>query len=267
MTNDDPAFEPEDIPGYRRREEVAMYEIPQALETLTMFGSDLYLGLQANNIAMVDQFLMDVEQDVLEKLIREERTPPETMFLNAQSQMWIFAAYEILRTWRQRVSDLRTWKEKGKLEEQLAKFEANAGYRHFGNDIRADQIKQVIEDTTVIDGIDRDLKRSHIPFRRLEFVRIAMAKHEVRRQKFSASLAPGYGRINYSCGSLDYELENGSYSMGTISRRDVADEIRALSFNDDPPPDDHLQQFDDFMSGKGFESVREIFDPRDGTDF
>jgi hypothetical protein len=46
-----------------------------------------------------------------------------------------------------------------------------------------------------------------------------------------------HGRINKWCGSLDYELENGRYSMGEINRRDIADEIRMLVADDYLPSD------------------------------
>jgi len=50
---------------------------------------------------------------------------------------------------------------------------------------------------------------------------------------------------------LDYEIENGIYSMGTINRRDIADEIRALLAIDYVPNDDDIASFDEFMRGPG----------------
>ena len=46
-----------------------------------------------------------------------------------------------------------------------------------------------------------------------------------------------------------FELENGIYSMGYISRRDIADEIRVLADEGDPPTDEMIRDFDEFMRG------------------
>jgi hypothetical protein len=70
------------------------------------------MRMQAFNLSITDPFLAALESDVLRKLIDEEHTPvPDASFLSAQSQMWIFAAYELFRTWRQRVADLIKWSE------------------------------------------------------------------------------------------------------------------------------------------------------------
>lgn len=58
---------------------------------------------------------------------------------------------------------------------------------------------------------------------------------------------PNYGRINRWCGSLDFGLENGAYSMGYINRRDIADEIRALATVNTPPTDEMIASFDACM--------------------
>ncbi len=52
------------------------------------------------------------------------------------------------------------------------------------------------------------------------------------------------------CGSLDYQMDNGPYILGTINRRDIADSIRRLDCSAEVPTDEALKQFDDFMSGK-----------------
>ena len=45
------------------------------------------------------------------------------MFVSALSQMWVFAAYELLRTWRQRAREIMKW---GKWLEGLAGEEREA---------------------------------------------------------------------------------------------------------------------------------------------
>ncbi len=249
MSDDDFTDEGNDGPPYRRPEEIGQSELTTALRQLHLFDEP-YLRMQGFNLEIVDRFIMGLEYDVLEKLVREEGTPvPDGLFLSAQSQMWIFAAYELLRTWRQRAKDVIKWAENGGLEAKLRVYEKDVGYQHFGRQIRAGQIQRVLADPSIVEGLKRDLKRTHILFAQIEAIRISIAKHEVRERRNSVALMPGYGRINSYCGSLDFELENGAYSMGNISRRDIADGIRALANGDPPPADEEIDRFDAFMRG------------------
>ena len=163
--------------------------------------------------------------------------------------MWIFAAYELLRTWRQRTSDMIKWHDNSGLEIKLRSLEEDLGYQHFGRAYRAAQIKKVIDDPSMIFRIRNDRQRVHMLFTRLESLRVSLAKHEVRGRGGSVALVPGYGRINQWCGALDYELENGRYSMGYVNRRDIADDIRGLLTMDELPTDEELTSFDEYMKG------------------
>jgi len=239
-----------DDPPYRSPEEIDASELRSALWNLHFLGDDMFMRMQAFNLSIVDPFLMNLESDVLQKLIDEERTPvPEATFLSAQSQMWIFAAYELLRTWRQRCRDIIKWSENSGLQLKLAELEKDMGYPHVARQMRADQLRRVIAEPSTIAAVQDQLRVTHIPFARMEAVRVSIAKHEVMGRRNAVALRPGYARINQWCGSLDYELENGRYSMGYISRRDIADEIRALSQPGPLPDDEMLKEFDDFMRG------------------
>ncbi len=96
-------------PSYREAEEIGASKLRNALFRLQLLGDDPFLRMQVFNLALVDQFVTQLEREVLQKLIQEERTPiPEVAFLSAQSQMWIFAAYEIMRIWRNRANKILT---------------------------------------------------------------------------------------------------------------------------------------------------------------
>lgn len=248
--------------SHEEHDEGPRYEDPEAIDGMALYWSlskliflsdDMYLGSQAHNLNIVDQFLMPLEYRILRELFETDSTPPDTHFLLAQSQMWIFAAYELLRTWRQRAKDIVKWHENHGLEQKLKSLkERDSSGTHFGLRIRIEQIEQVLKDETIVIELSRQLRHVHIPFTRLEWVRVALAKHEVSGNPKQAAFMPGYGRINNWCGSLDFELENGKYSMGYINRRDVADSIRHLDLAADPPDDEHIQSFDGYMSGKGY---------------
>ncbi|PVX97667.1 hypothetical protein [Paraburkholderia unamae] len=240
-------------PRYADPETIGGMALYQALSNLVFFSDDMYLRSQAQNLNLVDQFLMPLEYKVLRELTETDSTPASTYFLVAQSQMWIFAAYELLRTWRQRASEIVKWHANGGLEHKLkALKERDKVGSHFGLRIRIENIELVLNDDAIIAELDRQLRHTYIAFTRLEWIRVSLAKHEVSGNPKQAALMPGYGRINTWCGSLDFELENGKYSMGYINRRDVADSIRHLDFTAAPPDDEHLKLFDAYMSGKGF---------------
>jgi hypothetical protein len=237
-------------PSYRRPESIGSTEIRAALKGLQLFGDDPNLSAQAFNLELIDQFLMKLEYELLKKQFEEESTPvPEAAFLSALSQMWIFAAYELIRTWRQRAKDIIKWSECGGLQSRLDHLQEDVGFQHVGRVWRAEQIKRVLANPSLVTRILDDVRRTHIPFIRMEAIRVSIAKHEVRGQKNSVALMPTYGRINRWCGSLDFELENGVSSMGTISRRDIADNIRSIAEATELPTDEEIHDFEACMRG------------------
>lgn len=235
---------------YRDPEEIGRSELFVALNTLHLLGGDVYLRMQAFNLSIVDQFIMKLEYGTLQKLHDEEATPvPEMAFLSAQSQMWIFAAYEVLRTWRERAKDVLKLVENGGLKPKIEALEKKRRYVDMGREMRARQLREILVDPAIVDKIKDDLRITHIPFIRIEHIRVALAKHEVSGKKNSVAFAPGYGRINQWCGSLDYQIEINGAILGYISRRDIADELRAAADRSTLPTDKDLSDFDAFMKG------------------
>ena len=92
-----------------------------------------------------------------------------------------------------------------------------------------------------------DLRVTHVLYKQLDYLRVALAKHEVKGRRRSVALAPGYGRIDTWSGSLQYELEAGQLSLGTLSRRNVADGIRAFADRSEIPTPESLKAFDELM--------------------
>jgi hypothetical protein len=239
-----------DGPHYRVAADIDMWEIPEALRKLTLFDGDPYLKLQATNLGMIDRWLIDVEAEVLIQLVAQEHTPMEANFLSAQTQMWVFAAYEVMRTWRQRAKDVLKLAANGGLHLKINSLEEELGYFHPGRQIRANQLRQVQDDPSKAAKIEADLRRTHVTFARLEALRVSMAKHEVRGNENMIAIAPGYGRIDSWTGSLKYELGSGEMILDYVSRRDIADSIRAIDHESEPPTLETLREFDNFMKGK-----------------
>lgn len=225
---------------YRPSGEVQMFELVDGLSSLHMLSDDLFLGMQATNLALVDQFIMGLEDEVRAKLFAEDRTPSEIYFLSAQSQMWIFAAYELLRTWRERATEVVKLASNGGLQLKIEALERDRGYRHFGHEEYAQQLKAVLNDSTLLEKIREDQRAVYFPFSTLEHLRVALAKHQVVGQPKVAAYMPGYGRINQWCGALDYQLEADGMIFGTVNRRMIADSIRALSDRSKVPTDEDV---------------------------
>lgn len=239
-----------DEPRYAPRESIEPMALCSSLLRLQLMRNDLFMPQQAHNLDMVDQFLLDLECQVLRDYFQTDRTPPETHFLSAQSQMWIFAAYELLRTWFQRARNIVKWSNNGGLNQKLDALKAaNYDYVHHGYEMQISQLEEIIAHPEMVGILNRHIRHLQIPFGRLEFIRVAIAKHEVSGREKSIAFHPGYGRINMYCGSLDYELENGKYIMGTISRRDIADSLRFLDLDSEPPSEAELKSFGGYMSG------------------
>jgi hypothetical protein len=243
---------------YRQPQTIDPSELREGLQSLALFGSDPNMRQQAFNLGLIDGFAMQLETQLLKKQLHEEPFLPESAFLNAISQMWIFAAYELMRTWRQRASDMTKWAENGGLQTKLDQLRKETGFTHFGREMRARQIEQVISDPALVGQIRSDLRKTHIPFARMEAIRVSIAKHEVRGRPKSVALMPTHGRINMWCGSLDYELSLDSVSMGTISRRNIADDIRAIPQIAEPTDED-IKSFEQYMRGPSAEDLASIF--------
>ena len=71
---------------------------------LAGFAENPYLAMQASQFCLVDNTLNALEQEVIRH--RFDDVPPrgKIALLGARSPMWIYAAYELLRTWRQRAA-------------------------------------------------------------------------------------------------------------------------------------------------------------------
>jgi hypothetical protein len=261
---DDEDYIDEDYPNYRPIDEIDMWELPRAIRSLPFF-QDTYLQMQATNLGLIDRWLMDVEAQVLQRLIHEERTPmDDAMFLNAQSQMWFFAAYELLRTWRQRAKEAIRLIENGGLDLKIDALESEKGYTNFGKNARAAQLKALKGNGEAKDAIEEALRRLHIPFARLEALRVSLAKHEVVGKPKMPISAPGYARIDRWTGSLSYELGGGRVILGYITRRDISDELRTIA-DADAPTNEEIEGFDEFMAQLGDETSLEA--PDNGTPF
>ncbi|MBA8908810.1 hypothetical protein [Aminobacter ciceronei] len=246
MADDDHDFDDDEERCVPKLDEIDWSALRSALTSLQMFN-DPYLQMQATNLGIVDQFLTELEFQVLEESFKDDRDIGSMMFLNAQSQMWMFSAYELLRTWRQRIREPLDLLSAGKVPSRIDELLRDQGFRHYGMEMRAHQLQRVLEAPDTRRLMEEDLRITHVLYKQLDYLRVALAKHEVKGRRKSVALAPGYGRMDPWSGSLQYELEAGQLSLGTLSRRNVADGIRAFADRSEIPSPESLRSFDEYM--------------------
>jgi len=204
---------------------------------------DLFLYMQALNIHLVDSYLQDMEAELLAQYEELEKTPvPHAMFVSAISQMWVFGFYELLRTWRQWARELIQYADRLETSSpvesgQIVWDTHHPPQSHIPSPLDLsnyyDSFKRVESDKSFVQDISEVLDLFLPLFRQLEKVRIALAKHEVAKSKMRA-LAPGYGRIDGTTGSIYWVvLDNEGFSE-IVSRRSLADDCRKLLVHHKP---------------------------------
>ena len=174
--------------------------------------------------------------------------------------MWLFATYELLRTWRQRAKGFQKLVENGGLKLRIKSLEADKGYTNFGKQMRAAQLREIEANPQIVDNITVALRRLHIPFTQLEVLRVSLAKHEVRKKPNMPVSAPGYARIDRWTGSLSFEMGGGRVLLGYITRRDVSDSLRDIDHSAPPPLEDETAAFDEYISELGDETESDLPD-------
>lgn len=182
---------------------------------------DLFLSMQGQNVMLVDLYLRDLERDLLRELIEIERTPfPATLIVSALSQMWIFAVYELLRTWRQRVKDLKCDAQKPAVQQ--------SGHSRLAGMYYQGQLTHLRKKPAYAKKLDRAMNLMEPLFRRIEALRMNLAKHEVPKLHGVPAMAPGYGRIDGMTGSISWQVDLGNNLVDLVSRRSLADQLKTL---------------------------------------
>ncbi len=205
-------------------------------------GDEPYLGMQALNLQITDAFLENQEAQLLAEYMHDERTPIQsTLFVSALSQMWVFALYEFLRTWRQRVKDVLQWAKEiqatpapardARLASKRAEIAARAAEPDGAAVFFAPAYDDAATDPTSIETLQNAIDRTERLFRRIEALRVSLAKHEIPRMRGSRAMAPGYGRIDMQTGSIYWMVSLGGKEVDLVSRQTLADECRRLALD------------------------------------
>jgi hypothetical protein len=203
---------------------------------------DVYLGMQAQNIARVEMAVLRLWES---KGLDEQRADPGNVQgpkyreLMALSQMWVFGLYEFLRTWRERARKLMDFEDElNKLTTQAERdaylqtviAEAKERAKH------VDQLPVYYPDhvAKIVDAeFMRSVREYHAKIRDLwqdlSAVRIAAAKHELPGMKGLLAAAPGISLPSPYTGSMCWQVLVGNKKeKRTIERRDLADRFLGI---------------------------------------
>lgn len=247
----------EEIP-FQNPEEIDQMAIYWAINSLVFFANNLDFSNQAMNLTIVDEYIMDLEYGYLGSKIDETNTPYQSMFLSAQSQMWIFSAYELMRTWREKISKYLKAADNGGLPLKLKELQKPIGYENYTIQKRIEEINLLIENPELVETMRNDLKRTQILFTQMELLRMSLAKHQMRKRPSAAVLTPTVGYMNRWSGSLEYEINSGQVVICNLSRRDIADGIRAIPAMT-VPSDEDLNSFEAAMRGPSDDELESMF--------
>lgn len=229
------------INSYRSLKKLDFSVIPTSLKKLPFFEDDIFLGMQAINIGLIDQYITRHEYALLHEYKKIEKTPDSTQAISALSQMWIYALYEVLRMWfakKRKFESLQ--KDEEKLNKWIKDIEINDDLNLTAN-IQKIQMLRFKDDKEYRERINDIFQNLEDIFRAIELIRMNLAKHEAPKHERVIPKRPGYGRVNEWCGSIDFELvEKNKNYIGiidadsyytTLSRRDIADALRSFFTN------------------------------------
>jgi len=224
--------------GSDKQDQQEKVRIRDVLESLPVLSEDVFLKMQAMNIDLVDAYLSEWETTLLAQYMEEERTPSESAItVSAFSQMWIFGLYELLRTWRQRALDVYKFAQEfrsldkpertifvTKRKQQITKATDLAGSEAFF----WLPYEKAAKDDDYVESIRKAIDQSERLFRRVESLRMSLAKHEVTKEKGSFAMASGCGGIDKSDGSIYWQITLQGNESDIISRRSLANDCRGL---------------------------------------
>ena len=241
--------ETDDHAGPRRAEDIGPTELTAALNSLAGFSDNPWLVMQGQQLELIDNVLNGMEREVLRHMLDDDRPVETIALLTALSPMWIYAAYELLRTWRQRCDEVVRLASSGGFDLKAAHLEREVNYQHYDRELRAQQLRIARDNPDLVQRMRDDLARTEMGFTTIEFIRVALAKHEVSGSKSKhkpIAFAPGLAMPNRYTGSMEYELSVGGSIIGYHTRRDLAETIRFLPTTPVPTAEE-MEGFREYM--------------------
>ncbi|CAI3802556.1 hypothetical protein [Rheinheimera sp. MM224] len=226
MEDIDNQSERDEIP-YQSWNELDFSIVTMGMKKLPFFEDDLWLGMQAMNVGIVDSIITEHEYALLREYFEIEKTPMESaLAVSALSQMWVYNLYEVLRMWRDRKFQFNKLFVNGGIEPKLNDLPDD----ELGNltiDVRRRQLETYRDSEEYRERINKTWDGLEPIYRMVELFRMNLAKHCAPGKDGVIPRAPGYGRINNWCGAMDYELVDSDGYYHYMNRRNIADALRS----------------------------------------
>jgi hypothetical protein len=213
-----------------------------AIQSLPILGDEPYLFMQVMNLGIVDDYLVALERELFREYLATDSTPlPDALLVSALSQMWIFAVYELLRTWRQRCrdvlkfaqqcSELKGSKRESHMIQKQKRLEDHSPFAAGQEAPLWSAFERAAIEAYFVIQIRKAYDGSERLFRRIEALRMHLAKHERPKAPGSFAMAPGYARLDRLTGSLCWQILLRENEVDIISRREIADWCRELAID------------------------------------
>lgn len=247
------------------------WRLNTALNKLVLLESAPDLAQRAFNAARMDAALTSSEEAVLRLMLKEERPPvEETLLLSAQSQIWVAYMSELLHTWQQTVVDIAELAETSVLEEEIEALEKlelsssaqarqpqskRAGYKSTYKSTqrkltqhRLRVLKAAAREENLAQRIGQGLRKTKEISAQIDALRAAMERGD-RLRTGDRGAMPVIWReeeISPETGSLiwviadEADKADETSPVRRLSRRDIADALRALDAALDADLDDDL---------------------------
>lgn len=218
-------------------DELSETDVPNNFSVISWYMSiplcdDMWLGMQAQHIAAVEiAIIRPLELHTARKIFNEEGYVDVMMALNGVSQMWLFALYEFLRTWRQRATQLlqladqysktKPIKQKAFLMKTVADAKGKEKHIFSGISFYSHHISK-IADTDFVASIKAYYNKTDGWFGFIEELRMNLAKHEVPKARGMVAEMPGYARIDLVRGTLYWQFIDTQGGLQKLDRREAA---------------------------------------------
>lgn len=213
---------------YEPQDRIDFSVLITGMKMLPFFKDDLYLGMQAMNVGIVDAVITGQEYELLHELMDIEQTPVEqATVVSALSQMWIYGLYEVLRMWRDRRFQFERLLTNGGIDSKLESLPEEEPL-NMTIETKRRQLIRYRNDHQYREEIERTWTKLEPSYRLIELFRINLAKHCSPGKDGVVPRAPGYGRINQWCGAMDYDLIDKEGHYRSLNRRDIADSLRKV---------------------------------------
>jgi hypothetical protein len=140
--------------------------------------------------------------------------------------MWLFSAYEVMRIWRDRVYTFRNWHANGGLNQMINNLD-DKDDQNMAKSILKKLLERYRDDSEFREQSDREWEIFQPVYRMVEILRMNLAKHAAPGKDSIIPRAPGYGRIDMICGSMNYEVIDKEQQYIYLNRRDIAEKLRS----------------------------------------